>query len=79
MYLEDLYVTPDHSGTGAGTAWLKHLANIALANNCGRLEWSVLDWNEPAIKFYAALGAKLKKEWIGYPLVGEALTAFANS
>ena len=52
LYLEDLYVSPQFRGTGAGKALLKHLAKIAVSRNCGRFEWSVLDWNEPAIQFY---------------------------
>ena len=52
LYLEDLYISPEHRGTGAGKALLKHLAKIALSKNCGRFEWSVLDWNEPAIQLY---------------------------
>ncbi len=79
LYLEDLYISPDHRGAGAGTAVLKHLAKIALSNNCGRFEWSVLDWNEPAIKFYQAIGAKPQSEWVGYRLTGKALEQFANS
>ncbi len=79
LYLEDLYVAPEHRGIGAGKALLKNLAQLALAKNCGRFEWNVLDWNEPAIKFYEAMGAKPKPEWIGYRLAGEALEAFANS
>jgi GNAT superfamily N-acetyltransferase len=79
LYLEDLYVSPDHRSVGAGTALLKHLAKIALSNNCGRFEWNVLDWNEPAIKFYQAIGAKSQDEWVGYRLTGKALEGFANS
>lgn len=79
LYLEDLYVTAAHRGAGAGTAMLKYLANIALAKNCGRFEWSVLDWNEPAIKFYQSIGAKAQDEWVGYRLTGKALQDFANS
>ncbi len=79
LYLEDLYVSPDRRGTGVGTAILKHLAKIALANDCGRFEWSVLDWNKPAIRFYQAIGAKPQDEWVGYRLTGKALEDFANS
>lgn len=79
LYLEDLYVSPDHRGSGAGKALLKYLAKIAISKNCGRFEWSVLDWNEPAIQFYQSIGAKPKDEWIGYRLSDEALEAFANS
>lgn len=76
--LEDLYVTPDTRGTGAGKALLKHLARIAVAQNCGRFEWSVLDWNEPAIKFYKSLGARPQDEWTTYRLTGAALLALAE-
>ncbi len=79
LYLEDLYVSPEFRRTGAGKALLKYLANIALSKNCGRFEWSVLDWNEPAIKFYQSIGAKSQDEWVGYRLVGKALEEFASS
>ena len=79
LYLEDLYVSPEHRNIGAGKALLKHLANIAVAKGCGRFEWSVLDWNEPAINFYKSIGAVSQDEWIGYRLSGQALTTFANS
>ena len=78
LYLEDLYVTPEHRGKGAGKALLKHLAGIAVAEGCGRFEWSVLDWNQPAIDFYEAMGAKPQSEWVGYRLTGEALEALAS-
>ncbi len=79
LYLEDLYVSPEFRGKGAGKALLKHLAGIAVAKGCGRFEWSVLDWNTPAIEFYEALGAKPQPEWIGYRLTGDALQALARS
>jgi len=79
LYLEDLYVSPEHRGSGAGKALLKHLARIALANDCGRFEWSVLDWNEPAIRFYQSIGAKPQDEWVGYRLTGKALEELAES
>lgn len=79
LYLEDLYVSPEYRGAGAGKALLKHLAKIAVSKNCGRFEWSVLDWNEPAIRFYQSIGAKSQDEWVGYRLAGEALEEFANS
>ena len=79
LYLEDLYVKQTERGTGAGKALLKHLAKIAVENNCGRFEWSVLDWNEPAINFYESIGAKPKDGWVGYQLVGDELTNLANS
>jgi len=78
LYLEDLYVSPQYRGSGAGKSILKHLAETALANNCGRFEWSVLDWNESAIQFYRSIGAKAQDEWIGYRLEGSALEEFAN-
>ncbi len=79
LYLEDLYVSPKHRGTGAGIALLTHLAKIAVSNDCGRLEWSVLDWNEPAIQFYLSIGAKPQDEWVAYRLTGKALEELANS
>lgn len=79
IFLEDLYVSKEHRGKGAGIALLKHLASIALENNCGRFEWNVLDWNEPAINFYQALGAKPQDEWVGYRLTGKALEELAKS
>lgn len=78
IYLEDLYVTPEQRGDGAGRQLLRHIAREAVANNCGRLEWSVLDWNEPAIGFYEKLGAEAQDEWVRYRLDGEKLTAFAQ-
>ena len=77
--LEDLFVTPDSRGLGAGKALLQALAKIAVANNCGRVEWSVLDWNEPSIQFYEALGAAPKPGWTVYRLCDEALSEFAAS
>lgn len=77
IYLEDVYVTPECRGAGAGTAILKYLARVAVARRCGRLEWSVLDWNMPAIRFYESLGAVALDEWIGYRLTGEALESLA--
>jgi GNAT superfamily N-acetyltransferase len=78
LYLEDLYVSAECRGSGAGKAMLKYLAKIALSNNCGRFEWSVLDWNEPAIQFYQSIGAKPQNEWVGYRLSGRSLEEFAN-
>ncbi|GAA0402613.1 GNAT family N-acetyltransferase [Cocleimonas flava] len=78
LYLEDLYVSPEARGSGAGKALLKHLAKIAVSKNCERVEWSVLDWNEPAIQFYQSIGAQPKDEWIGYRLSGKTLEEFAN-
>jgi len=79
LFLEDLYVTPDHRGTGAGKKLLKHLAELAVKNDCGRFEWNVLDWNEPAINFYESIGAKAQSEWIGYRLEGQSLLDFAQN
>nr|WP_272889330.1 GNAT family N-acetyltransferase [Stutzerimonas stutzeri] len=78
LYLEDLYVTPEARGIGAGKALLKHLARIAVSRDCGRFEWSVLDWNEPAIQFYESLGARPQEEWTTYRLTGAALQALAE-
>ena len=79
IFLEDLYITPKFRGCGAGKAMLKHLAQKAVAENCGRFEWDVLDWNQPAIDFYESFGAKPQSEWVGYRLTGEELQAFAKS
>ncbi|MEW6997400.1 N-acetyltransferase family protein [Colwelliaceae bacterium BS250] len=79
LYLEDLYVSAEQRGSGAGKALLKHLAKIAVSKNCGRFEWSVLDWNEPARQFYQSIGAKPQEEWVSYRLTGESLESFANS
>ncbi|MDX2417041.1 MAG: GNAT family N-acetyltransferase [Xanthomonadales bacterium] len=79
LYLEDLYVSPQYRGAGAGKALLKHLAQVALSNHCGRFEWSVIDWNEPAIGFYKSIGAQAQEEWVSYRLTGKALTALAES
>lgn len=77
LYLEDLYVTPEFRGTGAGKQILKRLAAIAVENGCGRFEWSVLDWNEPAIRIYKGIGAEPQTEWVRYRLAGKALRDFA--
>lgn len=79
LYLEDLYISPDFRGHGAGRRLLKYLAQLALEYDCGRFEWSVLDWNEPAIKFYESIGATPQSEWIGYRLQGQSLIDFATS
>jgi GNAT superfamily N-acetyltransferase len=79
LFLEDLYVTPELRGAGAGKALLKHLARLAVREGCGRFEWNVLDWNTPAIDFYEAFGARPQSEWVGYRLTGSALTDFAGS
>ena len=78
IYLEDLYVRQQRRGEGAGKALLKELAKIAVNNDCGRVEWSVLDWNEPSIQFYKALGAEPKDGWTTYRLDGDALAEFGS-
>ncbi len=78
IYLEDLYVTPDLRGRGIGKALLKRLAQLAFERNCGRVEWAVLDWNEPAINFYQRIGAAPLGEWQTYRLAGSALRHFAD-
>lgn len=77
IYLEDLYVRPAHRGKGFGRALLKHLARLAKRRGCGRLEWAVLDWNEPAIGFYRGLGAVAMDEWTVYRVAGDALDRLA--
>ena len=77
LYLEDLYVSPEARGLGAGKALLRHLAQLAVARDCGRFEWSVLDWNTPAIDFYQSFGARPQSEWTTYRLTGQALLDFA--
>ena len=64
LYLEDLFVEPDHRGAGIGKALLRRLAALARERDCGRLEWRVLDWNEPSIRFYESLGATVMREWL---------------
>lgn len=73
LYLEDLYVKPERRGLGIGKAFLVRLARLAVARGCGRMEWSVLTWNEPAIRFYTALGAVAMDGWRTYRLAGDAL------
>jgi len=79
LYLEDLYVSPEFRGSGAGKALLKHLAQLAVSKKCGRFEWSVIDWNEPAIGFYKSIGAQPQDEWVAYRLTGKALVDLAES
>ncbi len=79
IYLEDLFVHPDARGHGLGKRLLTWLAQTAVERNCGRLEWAVLDWNEPSIGFYRSLGAELKSEWQIFRLTGAALTNLAGS
>ncbi len=78
LYLEDLYLSPAYRHGGAGRKMLQQLARIAVEKGCGRFEWSVLDWNEPAIAFYKSIGAVPMDEWIRYRLAGEALATFAG-
>jgi GNAT superfamily N-acetyltransferase len=79
IYLEDLFVDPEHRGKGIGKALLVNLAQIATERDCGRLEWSVLDWNEPSIQFYRKLGAVAKDDWTTYRLTGDALQRLATA
>jgi GNAT superfamily N-acetyltransferase len=78
IYLEDPFVRPEHRGGGHGKALLSHLARLAVERGCGRLEWSVLDWNDPSIAFYRSLGAVAMDEWTGYRLTGVALQSLAE-
>jgi GNAT superfamily N-acetyltransferase len=78
IYLEDLFVVPEHRGGGVGRALLKELARLAVERECGRLEWAVLDWNRDAIGFYERLGARPNSEWTVYRLTGEALSALGR-
>jgi len=77
LYLEDLYVSAAHRGVGAGKKLLQHLAKIAVDQDCGRFEWSCLDWNKPSRDFYESIGAVAQSEWIGYRMSGETLKNFA--
>ena len=78
LYLEDLFVIPEMRGKGFGRDLLVHLAKIARERNCGRFEWAVLDWNEPAIEFYKRLGAVSMTEWTIFRMTGDALDRLAN-
>jgi GNAT superfamily N-acetyltransferase len=78
IYLEDLFVIPAQRGRGVGRALLKELARLAVERGCGRLEWSVLDWNREAIAFYERLGARPNSEWTVYRLSGEALSSLGR-
>ena len=79
LYLEDLFVKPEHRGKGYGRALLTRLAKIAEERGCGRMEWAVLGWNEPAIEFYKKLGAKPMEEWTVYRLTQDGIAALADS
>ena len=78
LYLEDLFVKPEKRGKGYGRALLESLAQIAHERGCGRMEWAVLDWNEPAIQFYRKLGAQPMDEWTVFRLTGEGITKLAG-
>jgi len=78
IYLEDLFLVPDVRKMGFGKTILTFLARLAVDRNCGRLEWSCLDWNEPSRRFYESLGSESKDEWIGYRLSGQALLDMAS-
>ena len=78
LYLEDLFVSPEARGKGFGKILLTFLANLAKERDCGRFEWSCLDWNEPSIKFYKQMGAKPTEDWTGYRLEGKTLDVVAE-
>ena len=78
IYLEDLFVKPEWRGHGYGRQLLAHLATLAVERGCGRLEWAVLDWNEPAIGFYKSLGAKPMHEWTVFRVTGDGLNQLAS-
>jgi GNAT superfamily N-acetyltransferase len=79
LYLEDLFIKPEKRGKGYGRELLVSLAKIALERNCGRMEWAVLDWNEPAIKFYRSLGAKPMDEWTVFRLTRDGIARLAHT
>jgi GNAT superfamily N-acetyltransferase len=79
IYLEDLFVQPEHRGKGHGKALLRALAQIAIERKCGRLEWAVLNWNELALGFYRSLGAVAMDDWTVHRLTGQALENLANT
>jgi GNAT superfamily N-acetyltransferase len=78
LYLEDLFVLPDHRSRGVGRSLLAHLAQLAIERGCGRMEWAVLNWNRDAISFYQRLGARPNSEWTVYRLTGESLRALGR-
>ena len=78
LYLEDLFVRPEHRGNGIGKALLRQLASIAVERGYARMEWAVLDWNQPAIDFYDSLGARPLDDWITYRLTGDPLQRLAG-
>jgi GNAT superfamily N-acetyltransferase len=79
LHLEDLFVVPEARGHGHGLALLRELGRIARDRRCGRIEWNVLDWNEPSIAFYRSLGAEPMEEWLLYRLTGDAMKALADA
>ena len=79
LYLEDLFVLPEWRKRGVGRKLLAAVAAIAVERGCGRMEWAVLDWNEPAVRFYRSLGARAMDEWTVYRLTGDAIRKLADS
>ena len=79
LYLEDLYVSPEYRGRGVGRQLLQHLAQLAIGRGWGRMDWSVLDWNEPAVGFYQRLGATVMPDWRTCRLAGDALARLARA
>ncbi|MCA8986829.1 MAG: GNAT family N-acetyltransferase [Planctomycetaceae bacterium] len=79
IYLEDLFVMPEFRKQGIGKALFQEVARLAVERNCGRMEWSVLDWNQPAIDFYRSMGAQSQEEWTVYRLTGETLQQAART
>lgn len=79
LYLEDLFVLPEHRGRGIGRAILRRLAGLAVERGCGRLEWWCLDWNEPSIAFYRSLGAEPMSDWTVYRITGQTLQDLAGA
>lgn len=79
LYLEDLFIKPEHRKKGYGRAVFRRLAQLAVERGCGRLDWQCLDWNQPSIDFYLSLNAKPLNDWTTYRLTGEALSQLANS
>ena len=78
LYLEDIFVVPEARGRGVGKALIRHCARVAVERGCGRFEWAVLDWNQPAIEFYQSLGATMLPDWRICRMTGEALKRFAQ-
>lgn len=79
IYIEDLFVDPDYRGKNIGKALMQKVAKQAIAEDCGRVEWQVLDWNQPSIDFYEKMNARNKSEWLTYQLTGDALKSLAES